>query len=219
VPILCHEAANPAVYKPYELPYECDVVFIGAPYGDRVEYVRALVDAGIDIRVFGLGWLDLGDVQPITRRVRHGAGRVKRAILRQHARARPLPNSCLGGPLDDEEMVRMYSRSRVSLGFANVGETHRTSAPITQVRLRDFEAPMSGAFYMPQWSSEIHEYFAEGKEVVCFGDSRDLVAKVAYYLEHADERESIRAAGLRRALRDHTWQRRLTEAFSAMGLD
>lgn len=219
VPILCQEAANPTVYKPYELPYERDVVFIGAAYGDRVSHVRALVDAGVDIRAFGPGWMDLADVQPMTRRVRQGVSRVKRALLRRSARLKPLPTHCLGAPLDDDEMVRMYSRSRVALGFANVGETHRTSAPITQVRLRDFEAPMSGAFYMPQWSSEILEYFADGKEVVCFRDSRDLVAKVGYYLEHAEERESIRTAGLRRALRDHTWQKRLSQAFSDMGLE
>lgn len=219
VPIHCQEAANPAVYRPQELPYEHDVVFIGAPYGDRVDYVLALVDAGIDVHVFGPGWLALGVVQPRAQRIRRGASRAKRAILRQPARAGLLPNSCLGGPLDDEEMVRMYSRSRVSLGFANVGETHRTNAPVTQVRLRDFEAPMSGAFYMPQWSSEIDECFVDGKEVVCFDGSRDLVAKVAYYLEHEDEREAIRAAGLRRALRDHTWQKRLTEAFSVIGLE
>lgn len=124
----------------------------------------------------------------------------------------------LGGPLDDKERMRMYSRSGVSLEFANVGDTHRTTTPVSQVRLRDFEGPMSGAVYMPQWNSAMDKHCAAGKEAVCFSDSRDLVAKIACDLQPADGRESIQAAGQQRAPRDHTWQRRLSQNFIEMGL-
>jgi spore maturation protein CgeB len=120
--------------------------------------------------------------------------------------------------LSDLEMVRMYSRSRVSLGFSVVGETHRESVPIRQVRLRDFEAPMSGAFYVVEYTPEIEEFFVPGKEIVCYRSKRDLADVVCHYLTHPEEAESIRLAGHERALRDHTWQTRLRNAFGSMGL-
>ena len=56
-------------------------------------------------------------------------------------RCSPVP----GPALPDDELVKMYSRSRISLGFSAVAQRPRPGEPpIKQVRLRDFEAPMSG---------------------------------------------------------------------------
>jgi spore maturation protein CgeB len=65
---------------------------------------------------------------------------------------------------------------------------------------------------------ELEEFFKIGKEIVCYHDPADLVDKVKYYLAHDTERERIQQAGYQRALRDHTWQKRLAEAFRTMGL-
>src|ERR1041384_913576 len=55
-PIYCQEAANPAVYKPYDLPYDFDVTFVGQAYGERPAYVRYLLEQGIDVKVWGYAW-------------------------------------------------------------------------------------------------------------------------------------------------------------------
>ena len=129
----------------------------------------------------------------------------------------PEPDIC-GPPLSDEEMVKMYSRSKINLGFSSCGNTHKEGERILQVRLRDFEVPMSGGFYMVEYMEELEEFFEIGKEIVCYRDRDDMVEKVKYYLEHEDEREAIRRAGRERCLRDHTWQKRLADSFAAMGL-
>src|SRR5947207_11822943 len=49
-PIYCQEAANPKIYRPYPLPVEFDVTFVGQAYGDRPAYLRYLLDHGIDVR-------------------------------------------------------------------------------------------------------------------------------------------------------------------------
>ena len=129
-----------------------------------------------------------------------------------------LPGGIIGGVLSDEEMIKLYSRSKINLGFSSCGETHRTNQRIQQVRLRDFEVPMSGGFYLAEYFDELENFFEIGKEIVCFRNADELIEKATYYLSHDEERERIRIAGLERSRRDHTWQKRLEVAFKEMGL-
>ena len=234
-PIYCQEAANPNVYKPYSLPREFDVIFVGQKYGDRPLYIKRLLDAGVNVRVWGPGWQRSAHTpQPASRpspasrlaklRTVEGWQRAGRKIQRWLGLLSPpdppvtLPPEICGPPLGDDDMIKMYSRSRISLGFSSCGDTHRTQNRILQVRLRDFEAPMSGAFYMVEYMEELEEFFEIGKEIVCYHDPASLVDKVKYYLAHEDEREKIRQAGHRRAVNEHTWQRRFQMVFEAIGL-
>ena len=87
-----------------------------------------------------------------------------------------------------------------------------------QIRLRDFEVPMSGGFYLVEYMEELEEFFEIGKEIACYNGPEDLVEKVKHYLKHDTEREKIRRAGYERSLRDHTWQERFEAAFKLMGM-
>ena len=115
-------------------------------------------------------------------------------------------------------MIQMYGRSKINLGFSSCGKTHETDERIVQIRLRDFEVPMSGGFYMVEYMEELEEFFDIGKEIVCYSGSEDLVDKIKYYLEHDNQREGIRRAGYERALRNHTWHKRFEMAFKQMGM-
>ena len=213
-PIYCQEAANPNAYKPYDLPVEYAVTFVGQKYGDRPYHIRRLIDAGIDTRVWGPHWVELetSHWRKIGRRVRH-------ALFPRDWRWTEIPAANCGPPLSDEEYIKMYSRSRISLGFANVAEIPDVGEPIKQVRLRDFEAPMSGAFYMAQCFDELTEFFEPGREIVCFSDADELIDKSRYYLAHDAERQRIQQAGFRRARAEHTWRRRFEMVFRAIGLN
>lgn len=198
-PIYCQEAANPNIYRPCGLPLEFDVTFVGQAYGERPRCIQYLHEQGIDVRVFGNGW-----------------DRV--AARRQQREGTPAPDLRYGGILSDDEVIRMYSRSRINLGFSTCGDTHKTANPIKQIRLRDFEVPASGGFYMVEYMEELEEFFHIGREIVCYRDKEDLLDKIRYYLAHDNERERIRLAGMERCRRDHTWQKRFTDAFITMGL-
>jgi spore maturation protein CgeB len=212
-PIYCQEAANPNIYKPYDVPQEFDVTFVGQKYGDRPAYIRYLLDRGEDIRVWGPHWQGGSASVPLWR---VAGSRVKRFLFGGEPLFPPhIPAERCGPPLSDEEMIRMYSRSKVNLGFSNVADT---TSGIKQVRLRDFEVPMSGGFYMVAYMDELAEFFDIGKEIICYQGKRDLADMIRYYLVHEDEREAIRWAGHRRAQQDHTWHRRFTDCFAQMGL-
>jgi spore maturation protein CgeB len=211
-PIYCQEAANPNVYRPYELPVEYQATFVGQRYGNRPAYIQALVDAGIDVRVWGPYW-ETG-VEPMYgwRQLRQGIANVLR--LRQSPW---LTNGAgrYGGALSDEALIQMYSRSKISLGFSSVANVE---LGIKQVRLRDFEAPMSGAFYMVEYFEDLKECFVPEKEIVCFASERELIDKVKYYTTHEDERKRIRQAGLMRARSEHTWHQRFQQIFRSIGM-
>ena len=236
-PLYCQEAANPAVYHPFDVEREFDVTFVGQAYGERPAYVRHLLDSGIDVRVWGYGWERFvpGAGEKAAMSPLEKAGRMGRKLLTAEGRTEAarrfrtflrgggspvveLPAEIAGGVLSDEEMIRMYSRSKINLGFSTCGDTHAGGERIVQVRLRDFEVPMSGGFYMVEYMEELEEFFAIGKEVVCYEGPEDLAEKIRYYLSHDAEREAIRRAGHERCLRDHTWQRRFEAAFREMGL-
>jgi len=48
---------------------------------------------------------------------------------------------------------------------------------------------------MCEYSHDVAQLFQDGLDVVYFSDSSDLLDKVTYYLEHADERERIAQHG------------------------
>jgi spore maturation protein CgeB len=211
-PIYCQEAANPNIYHPYDVTMEYDVTFVGQRYGTRPQYLRHLLDNGIDVRAWGPGWLDPRPQHPLWLRA---GSKVKRTLL--HLLGEPLPafpRERCAPPLSDEELIKMYSRSRISLGFTTVADR----SGIKQVRLRDFEAPMSGAFYMVEAFDELSDFFEPDREVVMFNSFGELNDKVQYYLRHDAEREAIRQAGMRRARSEHTWHKRFAMVFREMGL-
>lgn len=238
-PIYCQEAANHNIYKPYDLPKEFDVTFVGQAYGERPLYIKYLLDQGINVRVWGYGWKNFSSEFRTLRRILH-IGR--RLLTKQGWRiawyrlgrtlhlnafgvspqsqsvAVTLPDSILGGTLSDVEMIQMYSRCKINLGFSTCGNTHKNGERILQIRLRDFEVPMSGGFYMVEYMEELEEFFDIGKEIVCYHSPEDLKDKIKYYLSHESEREAIRKAGHERCLRDHTWHKRFEKVFREMGL-
>jgi len=211
--IYCQEAANPNIYKPHDLPVEFDVTFVGQKYGDRPAYVRYLLDQGIDVRVWGPYWREPSPKLPLWRLV---GSRVKRFLFgNEPLFLVKIPLERCGPPLSDRELIQMYSRSKINLGFSSVADT---TTGIKQVRLRDFEVPMSGGFYMVEHMEELEEFFEVGQEVVCYHNKKDLAEKIKYYLAHESERESIRQAGMQRARHDHTWHKRFQDSFAQMGL-
>jgi hypothetical protein len=194
---------------------EFDVTFAGQKYGNRPLHIRSLIDAGIDVRVWGPHWQDSPRYLSLWKRV---GKRAKQWLLNRETRPVDVPRDRVGPPLTDEEYVKLYSRSKISLGFSGVAELPSRGEPIKQVRLRDFEALMSGAFYMVEYFEELAEFFEPGKEIVCFTGSDDLVEKARYYLAHEDERDRIRQAGMQRARSEHTWHKRFEMVFRHIGL-
>ncbi|HWE96419.1 MAG TPA: glycosyltransferase [Tepidisphaeraceae bacterium] len=118
------------------------------------------------------------------------------------------------GPLSDEEMVRLYSRSRINLGVGGVGHSRK----LLCIKGRDFEVPMSGGLYLTQHNPELSFVFEIGREIMTYRSAADCAATVHELLADPARAAEIRRAARARSLRDHTYESRWTQAFGMAGL-
>ena len=183
----------------------------GADAGPRGGADLGAPDAGDPRALYGgdSGALDAAEAGPGD----HAVAGARDAV------AEAVDTRAFGGPrLLQRDLIRMFSQSRISLGFATAGDSHLGVRRLTHLRLREFEAPMSGALYLTEDQPELAEYFVPGAEVLTYTDHEDLLDKVRYFLGHQEQAERIRRAGLQRARRDHTWQHRFTQLFAELGI-
>lgn len=118
------------------------------------------------------------------------------------------------GPLSTQEMIRMYSRSKINLGFGAVAGHKNTYC----LKGRDFEVPMSGGLYLTEYHPELERFFDVRKEIVTYSGFDDLVEKIRYLLSNQQEADAIRKKGLERSRREHTWEMRFEKILHLMGL-
>ncbi|MCR5272967.1 MAG: DUF3880 domain-containing protein [Lachnospiraceae bacterium] len=97
-------------------------------------------------------------------------------------------------PVVDYKMTMpfVFRESKINLNFTipNIQ---------TGIPLRVWDVLGAGGFLLTNHQYEIDEIFEDGKDLVCFEDERDLVAKARYYLEHDDERKAIARSGYLKA--------------------
>lgn len=118
------------------------------------------------------------------------------------------------GALTTEEMVKIYSRSKINLGFGGVSGLKDTFC----LKGRDFEIPMSGGLYLTEDHPELRSAFLPGEEILTYSGIDDLVSKIKYYLEHPVEAETIRKKGYERSIGEHTWEMRFNSIFRLFGI-
>jgi spore maturation protein CgeB len=99
----------------------------------------------------------------------------------------------------------VYNGARINLNV------HTWFGQGTAMNLRLFEVPASGGFLLTDWVAEIDGAYREGEHLVCWRTTDELLAKVAYYLAHEDERRAIAARGHAHFLRHHTYLPRAAE--------
>jgi spore maturation protein CgeB len=225
-------AADPDFYHREARPAQLDVSFVGQRYADRGELVAGLIRAGIDAHAFGPRWQGGAEAVGNTtfaarwdkfRSMARAEGVgfaldfVRSKLVRriQERREDQVLAGHTHGILTDEAMVDVFATSRINLGFATVYAGGKGAGEeMYHLRLRDFEVPMAGGFYLTRYTAELEEYFVIGREIECYRSTEELVEKCRHYLAHPNERESIRQAGQRRCLADHTWERRFTKLFA-----
>lgn len=103
------------------------------------------------------------------------------------------------------EMYRALKTGRISLN------THIDLAKGETGNMRMFESTGVGTFLLTDDGEQIKKYFEPGVEIETFRDSRELIEKIHYYLEHPEEREAIARRGQERCLQDYSMSRRAAE--------
>jgi spore maturation protein CgeB len=115
------------------------------------------------------------------------------------------------GHLPTQDVPMLFSRSRIVLGIGTIGYTKG----FFSLKMRDFDAPMSGSLYLTHHNPDLESLYEIGREIDTYKTIDECVAKVRHYIQHPGLAEGIGAAGRARALRDHTWAKRFDALFSA----
>ena len=223
--------ANPQLFRPYDLERKYDVTFIGVNKGYRKKIIQSIADEGIKIKVWGRNWK--ANLPHVVERVgdeinqlRHSKDKVKDSYnliwselkweIHHLGKDRDIFNSYIS----TDEMIKMYSRSKISLNFSvTFGIDQRDISKAWKgLKGRDFEAPMSGAFYFTDNVEDMAKLYKIGKEIETFKTTKELLDKIKHYLENPDEAEAIRIAGRKRALKDYTWVRGFEKVFDKIDL-
>jgi hypothetical protein len=227
-------ASNPTYFKPLNLSRHISASFVGANYARRSLYISYLLENEIDTQVFGPGWIyeSKSQFHTLARRAllmsntffsgdiqKQSAASAKLADFDfKRLLAARFPKN-IHHPVSDEELIALYSKSHISLGFLEVFDNHDPSKTIIQhLHLREFEAPMSGALYCTGYTDELAEMFTPDKEILTYNSQYELLDKVKYYLTHPIEAEKVRNNGRKRALLEHTYHIRYQYLFKTLGL-
>lgn len=175
----------PSLHRPLRLTsderqrYDSEVVFVGHYESDgRLDALRALVDAGVRLRLFGPGTGYRGHDW-------HGP-------LSRHPAMQPLMRV---QEVWDADYTRALAASRIALCFFS----KRNRDSYTR---RCFEIPAAGTLLLSEYSPELSSLFQEGVEADFFRSTGELVDKVRYYLARPDVRDAVAARGLDRVHRD-----------------
>lgn len=119
-----------------------------------------------------------------------------------------------GGFLSDEELTKLYSRSRINLGFGGVGYSQK----VVCLKGRDFEVPMSGGLYLTQNNPELPLIYEVDNEILTYNNLEDCAQIIRETLADPARAEAIRKAGHARAVRDHSWGARWDTILKFAGL-
>ena len=199
-------------YRPVSGPEAADVTFVGQVHSSRRRVVERLRRSGVDVRCFGRGW-ESGRI---------GFEEMLAIFSRSAINLNFVEGSAVPGFRQLAKIV-LNRRADGSFRLRPPSAMVRTAATLfspgrPQIKGRTFEVPGAGGFLLSGRADNIEEYFVPGEEIALFENESDLLEKIRHYEAHPDERERVRKAGYARALRDHTYERRVRDLFTQMGM-
>jgi spore maturation protein CgeB len=204
--LLAHAFDHRLVDELKPAPQLHDFTFIGSIvrrsgyHEGRERIIRRLIEA-TPLEIWSPITLDQGGIKARARAV------LKRLIRRDPQSAEPplkeaIPGGRLHPPLFGLEMYRTLQRSRVTLN------THIDISAQSASNMRLFEATGVGSCLITDWKPDLERYFTIDEEVVTYRSVDECRDKVRELLSSEGRRQQIAAAGRRRTLREHTFDRR-----------
>jgi hypothetical protein len=217
------------------------VLYLGSPWEYRQRVLAELAAGGVPLAVYGNNWLKRQRDASTTRYWRkdiHDAwhylwprlseeawgsllesisGRFRKASS-EHGGARNFPPGLIRGRYNAEDFCSLVRGGAINLGFTHFMGEPGTSAERRQVRLREFEIPMAGGFYLTQDCPQLRSLYDVGEHLDTWNTVDELLEKTRYYLAHPVERERLAIAGERHARGHHTWEARFRSLLQRLGM-
>jgi spore maturation protein CgeB len=215
------------------------VLYLGSPWPYRQSILHRIAQAGLPLCVYGNNWHAerpwpqtpgagtklVHDLRSyLLPRLREEGVSLLRTMTRRltdgaHAVVQldEFPAGIIRGRYEMEQFGALVRGAAINIGFTQMDVDPRREHP-RQLRLRDFEIPAAGGFYLAQSCPELSLYYDIGREIAVWDGAADVVDRIRHYLARPDERASIAGAGRRRVLNNHTWLHRFTAVAKKLGM-
>ena len=166
-----------------ERPSIASLAFMGSPFPERVKLFEKLSD--LPLSLWGRGWRGCSvALEPLVQ---------------------------IGDRLvTPDEEIEIYSRSEIVLN-PHTALGSKGGEEWDFINPRTFVAAGCGAFQLVDKRSLLEQHFKIGHEIVVYENCHELREKIAYYLEHAEERKLIGSRAQERVKKDHSYRRRMEE--------
>lgn len=187
-------ACEPRFHTPMNLSAEerekwgSPVSFVGAGYHNRQQAFASL--AHYPFKIWGSEW---PTCKPFDRLVQEDSRRIS-----------------------PEEYIKIFNASDINLNLHSSSERDGVDPTGDFLNPRTFELASCEAFQLVDERTLLPEAFTAGEEVVTFNSIADLKEKIDYYSTRPEERRRIARKGRERALRDHTYEKRMEEMLSVI---
>jgi spore maturation protein CgeB len=119
------------------------------------------------------------------------------------------------GYADFNKSVELMKKSKIIMGFSTLGYCRNKFT----LKLRDFDATMSGALYLTQKNKLLSTLFRENEEIVFYENLNDCLLKIKYFLAHDYERKEISLKGHQKCKENFDWEKILKNFFNRVGIN
>lgn len=178
---------DPEIHRPIDsklIPEEffCDISFIGT-YSPKKEKLLTHIKESIpelDLKIWGEQW--------------------------NKSTSKVIQTSIQGRQILGDLYAAAINGSKINLGFLSEKVTGSSSGDL--ITSRTFHIPASGGFMLHERNHQSLQFYKEDVEAGFFETQEELVEQINRFLRQDDLRNSIKSAGFRRALDDHSLDRR-----------
>ena len=185
----CGAVDTDLIYHELDEHYAHDLCFIGglgAVHSNRLELLESLAQEFDSFAFYGYGEEHIPEGYRLKERFK--------------------------GWVDHEKLRKVFSSSKVAINISSINYDRIVQG----YNIRTLEIPAcNGAVQICSHHPNIDEFFEEGKEIITFKDSADLIKKVKYYLTQDKERKEIVARAYEKCL-GHSYDQKIPQILAAL---
>ncbi|GMW03465.1 MAG: hypothetical protein AMXMBFR84_45990 [Candidatus Hydrogenedentota bacterium] len=176
---------DPEIHAPIQIDpaenaeYSCDISFAGAGYPNRNRLLSGLTDQ--KLKIWGVNWT-AREILPFV----------------QHPEQRFTPSM----------FAKIVAGSKINLNLHSSTASEGVDAECDAINPRVFEIAACGGFQLCDPCKGLDGCFDTELEIPTYSSLPDLREKIAYFLNHPKEREDMAKRARKRALQDHSYDRR-----------
>ena len=174
--------ANMTIREIIDLPKEIDILFVGAGYSIKRDFIIGLKKHfGRRMKIYG-----------------HWGG--KRGFVGRAFKGEGLDYI---RPLDEKDFVSTHLKSLIGIN------RHFSYGPSNQ---RQFILPANGVLQVTDLPGQTCDVFDIGREVLCYEDLASAILLCEYYLTHEKDRREVAINAYTRTMRDYVFTKNLSGA-------